>query len=185
MPDAGVVARAGIEGDGTPYSDTAVGLIYARILRVCRAAGLPIADSEDIAQDVWEWLLRRNSPSAALAAPWLAAVVNNHLLRHRRYTGRLRAREGIRLDAVQEPGAPLDTSGFESSEFLDQVAVALPMTERNLLLLVRKGHTLARAADLLGIPRGSRAYHGGRLITLARQRTQKRAPRRSRGVEVR
>jgi hypothetical protein len=33
---------------------------------------------------------------------------------------------------------------------------------------MRKGHSLAHAADLLGIPRGSRAYYGDRLIHVAR-----------------
>jgi len=185
MPDAGASPRPRIDGDGTPYSETAVGLIYARILRVCQRAGLPIADSEDLAQDVWEWLLRRNCPTAALAAPWLAAVVHNHLLRYRRYHGRLRAREGVRLDAVPEPGVSVDTSDLESSDFLDQIATMLPLTERNLLLLLRKGHTLARAADLIGIPRGSRAYYSARLVTLARQRTQKKLRRFARRVRIR
>jgi DNA-directed RNA polymerase specialized sigma24 family protein len=171
----GAGPHSGSWGDGQPYSDIAIGAIYSRILQICIASGLGIADSEDVAQDIWEWLVRVGCPALALTAPWLGAVVHNHILRHRRKAARQRAREGVRLEAVPEPDSLLDTSGLEKNEVLDRIAAVLPKVERNLLTLIRRGHTLARAAELLGIPRGSRAYYGGRLVTLARKGIQARA----------
>lgn len=166
QPDEGL--PLGTRGDGKPYTDSAVAAIYSRVLHTCLASGLGMAESEDVAQDIWEWLLRMGSPVLALTAPWLGAVVHNHVLRYRRRAARLKAREGVCIEAVPEPGSLLDTSGLEANEMLDRIASVLPKTERNLLTLIRKGHTLAKAAELLGIPRGSRAYYGGRLISLAR-----------------
>jgi DNA-directed RNA polymerase specialized sigma24 family protein len=152
----------------TPYSDGAVATIYTRILRSCLAAGLAFSDAEDVAQDVWIWLLRTGSPILALTAPWLGAVVHYYVLRYRRRSATRRRREGVDLEAIAEPGAPSDETDFETREALDRIAADLPDTERRLFLLIRQGHTLARAAALLGIPRGSCAYHGGRLVRLAR-----------------
>jgi DNA-directed RNA polymerase specialized sigma24 family protein len=154
--------------DATPYSDGAVATIYARILHSCLAAGLGLSDSEDVAQDVWIWLLRTGSPVLALTAPWLGAVVHYYVLRYRRRTATRRRREGVGLEAIAEPGAPSEESDVETREALDRIAAALPETERRLFHLIRQGHTLARAAAILGIPRGSCAYHGGRLVRLAR-----------------
>ena len=154
--------------DATPYSDGAVAAIYARILHSCLAAGLGVSDAEDVAQDVWIWLLRTGSPVLALTAPWLGTVVHYYVLRYRRRTATRRRREGVGLEAIAEPGAPSEESDVERREALDRIAAALPETERKLFLLIREGHTLARAAALLGIPRGSCAYHGERLVRLAR-----------------
>ena len=167
QPGSGV--PSGIRGDGKPYSDNAVAAIYSRIFQVCFTAGLSFRESEDLAQDVWEWLLRMGCPILALTAPWLGAVVHNYVLRYRRRAVRLKNREGVCLESVPEPGGLLDTSSLEANETLDRIAAVLPRVERNLLILIRKGHSLARAADLLGIPRGSRAYYGGRLVSMARQ----------------
>ncbi|MDQ6892327.1 MAG: hypothetical protein M3167_06565 [Acidobacteriota bacterium] len=154
--------------------DDTVAAIHACILGVCLAAGLTQPEADDVAQDVWEWVLRSGTLATAAAAPWIAAVTRNFVMRFRRRSRRTRYREGVTLEMVPEPHAAVDGSMLESNEVLDTLASLLPQTERNLLILVRKGHTLAHAADLLGIPRGSRAYHGGRLIRLARRALRKR-----------
>jgi DNA-directed RNA polymerase specialized sigma24 family protein len=90
-------------------------------------------------------------------------------MRYRRRQSVLARREGRRLDRVPEPEAPESVAKIESSELLDHVASILPETERSLLTLIRRGHSLAEAARLVGIPRGSRAYFHGRLVQYARR----------------
>jgi len=150
------------------YSDEAALGIYATILRVCLKAGIPRAESEDIAQDIWTWLLASGTPTLALTAPWLSAVAQNYVLRYRRRTGRLRIREGVAIETIPEPGCPAEVSRVEGREILDRTAAVLPPIERRLLELVRRGHSFAQAAEMLGIPRGSRAYHRARLVRVAR-----------------
>jgi DNA-directed RNA polymerase specialized sigma24 family protein len=156
-------------GAGSIYSDEAALEIYAQILRVCLKAGIGRAESEDIAQDIWTWLLRSAPASLARTKPWLSAVAQNFVLRYRRRAGRLRAREGVAIDAIPEPGDSGDARRVETREVLDRVAAVLPRTDRLLLALIRDGHTLAGAARILGIPRGSRAFHRARLIRAARE----------------
>jgi DNA-directed RNA polymerase specialized sigma24 family protein len=151
------------------YSEEAAAEIYSQILRVCVKAGIGRAESEDVAQDIWTWLLRSGSPSLALTAPWLSAVAQNYVLRFRRRAGWLRGREGVAIDAIPEPGCPDDARRVEAREVLDRMAAVLPRTERNLLALIRDGHTVANAARLLGIPRGSRAFYRARLVRAARE----------------
>jgi DNA-directed RNA polymerase specialized sigma24 family protein len=156
--------------DGPPgYSEESAVEIYSQILRVCLKAGLGRAESEDVAQDIWTWLLRTGSPTLALTAPWLSAVAQNYVLRFRRRAGRLRVREGVALDTIPEPPSAGDASRLENREVLDRMAAVLPRTERNLLALIRDGQTFARAAEMLGIPRGSRAYYRARLVRFARK----------------
>ena len=74
------------------------------------------------------------------------------VMRFRRSSSRRRYREGVALEMVPEPQSDVDGSTLEANEVLDTLAALLPTKERNLLILVRKGHSLARAAELLGIP---------------------------------
>jgi len=156
------------------YSDEAASAIYAQILRVCLRAGIGRSESEDVAQDIWTWLLRSGSPPLALTAPWLSAVAQNYVLRFRRRTEWLRSREGVAIDAIPEPSCSGDARRLEAREVLDRMAAVLPRTERHLLALIRDGHTMANAARLLGIPRGSRAFYRGRLARAAREEMKAR-----------
>jgi DNA-directed RNA polymerase specialized sigma24 family protein len=151
------------------YSEEAALEIYSQIFRVCLKAGLGRAESEDVAQDIWTWLLRSGSPNLALTAPWLSAVAQNYVLRFRRRAGWLRAHEGVAIDAIPEPGCPGDARRLEACEVLDRMAAVLPRTERHLLALIRDGHTMAKAARMLGIPRGSRTFYRARLVRAARE----------------
>lgn len=157
------------EGSRSVDRDDAVAAIHACILAVCFASGLAGPDADDVAQDVWEWVLRSGTLASAMAVPWIAAVTRNFVMRSRRRSSRQRYREGVALEMVPEPQAAVDGSMLESNEVLDTLATILPQKERNLLILVRKGHSLAHAAELLGIPRGSRAYYSGRLVRIARR----------------
>jgi DNA-directed RNA polymerase specialized sigma24 family protein len=158
------------------YSEEAALEIYARLVRMCLKAGIGREESEDIAQDIWTWLLRSGSPTLALTAPWLAAVAQNYVLRFRRRSGWLREREGIAIEAIPEPACPGDARRLEAAEVLDRMAAVLPQTDKRLLALIRDGHTLANASRMLGIPRGSRAFHRARLARAAREEMTARVP---------
>ena len=135
-----------------------------------------------MAQDIWLWLLRQGTPALILSMPWLSAVARNFILRYRRRSSRQRAREGRSLDAVPEPQTAEPLRELEASELLDRVAAAVPEIERRLLALIRRGHSLAEASRLLGIPRGSRAYYRQRLITCGRRELRARTARPAGGA---
>ena len=151
------------------YSDETIRISYVQITRACVCAGLSTADAEDLAQDIWMWMLRVGVPIAVIATPWLKAVVHNYILRFRRRDYSHRIREGRPLETVPEPAAWQPEEIFESNELLDRVAALLPKRERGLLALIRKGYSLPEASRLLGIPAGSRDYYQGQLIAYARR----------------
>jgi DNA-directed RNA polymerase specialized sigma24 family protein len=151
------------------YSDETIRVSYVQITRACICAGLSPADSEDLAQDIWTWMIRVGVPIAVIATPWLRAVVHNYILRFRRRDYSHRVREGQPLETVPEPTAWQPEGLLESNELLDRVAKLLPKRERSLLALIRKGYSLPEASRLLGIPAGSRDYYRGRLIAYARR----------------
>jgi DNA-directed RNA polymerase specialized sigma24 family protein len=147
---------------------------YTRILKSCLCAGLAPSEADDIAQDIWLWLLREGRLARDVSMPWLSAVARNFILRYRRRKYRRRALEGCALDGYPEPLTPEVLPELEADDLLDRVAVALSKTERQMLALIRSGYSLAEAARLLGIPRGSRPYHQGRLVACARRELSRR-----------
>jgi DNA-directed RNA polymerase specialized sigma24 family protein len=147
---------------------------YVQIAKVCLWAGLSPADAEDLAQDVWEWLLRTGVPIALIATPWLKEVVQNYILRFRRRSHRQGLREGQPLENAPEPITTPSEKLLESKELLDRVASMLPKRQRDLLALIRRGYSIAEASNRLGIPAGSRAYYQGRLVAYARREMQRR-----------
>ncbi len=155
---------------------------YSTILTSCVCAGLRRSEADDVAQDIWLWLLRQGTPALILSMPWLSAVARNFILRYRRRSFRQKAREGRSLDAVPEPRTAEPLRELESSELLDRVAAAVPEIEQRLLALIRRGHSLAEASRLLGIPRGSRAYYHQRLITCGRRELRARTARPAGGA---
>ena len=132
------------DGNGTGVSPAdGIGNAYARILSACLYAGLSRSDAEDVAQDIWAWILRSGQPAELYGTPWLGAVARNFILRYWR-----RRQRRSSLDRMEE---------------------RLPSTEAKLLRLVRDGCTFAQAVRLLGIPRGSRCYYRKRLISHLKQ----------------
>jgi DNA-directed RNA polymerase specialized sigma24 family protein len=156
------------------YPDETIRGSYVQITRACVCAGLSPADAEDLAQDIWTWMIRVGVPIAVIATPWLKAVVHNYILRFRRRDYSHRVREGRPLETVPEPAAWQPEGLLESNELLDRVAPLLPKRERSLLALIRRGYSLPEASRILGIPPGSRDYYQGRLVAYG-QRVLKRA----------
>jgi DNA-directed RNA polymerase specialized sigma24 family protein len=170
----GALPRKGQGDEARPDSPDGILAAYARIQHLCLAAGVSSFDADDIAQDVFLWLLR-NGPLIALpATPWLAAVARNFVRRYRRERSCRRRVEGISLADTVEPRAEEPTSALESKEILDRVAAAIPRIERELLSLIRSGYTLPQAARALKIPKGSRVYLKGRLVKCARRELRSR-----------
>jgi DNA-directed RNA polymerase specialized sigma24 family protein len=165
----------GSEGMSEAYPEEAVRVSFGLMTKACLCAGLSLADSEDVAQDIWMWMLRARVPIALIATPWLKAVVHNYLLRHRRRSYCRLVREGQPLDTAPEPKAWQPEARLESKDLLDRVASLLPERERKLLGLIRRGYSLPEASRLLGIPAGSRDYYQRRLIACARRELKPRA----------
>ena len=147
-------------------SPEAIALIYGWIRGACASAGLSPSDGQDVAQDVWLWLLRANQVRLASEKQWLRAVTQHFIHRSYRKLSRLRLREGTALS--DEFGIADQIQRIEAGEVLDRLSRVLPEKERRVLTLIRKGYTIAEAARALKIPRGSRAYFGGRLVDLAK-----------------
>jgi DNA-directed RNA polymerase specialized sigma24 family protein len=159
------------EGGTRPGSnpDEWIHASYSRILTSCVCAGLPPPDAEDIAQDIWVWLLRQGTPALALSMPWLSAVARNFILRYRRKSYRHCLREGRSLDDGSDPRSSREEADLEINELFEKTAALLPDVERRLLRLIRDGYTLAESARILKMPRGSRAYHHAQVIARARR----------------
>ena len=156
-------------GQAESYSEEMIRAANGRITRACLCMGLSLADSEEIAQEIWIWVLRLGVPTALMTTPWLKAVVHNHVLRHRRRSYSRAVREGRTLESVPEPRVWQPFARLEAKDLLDRVASLLPERERDLLALIRRGYSLPEASRRLGIPDGSRAYYQGRLIDYARR----------------
>jgi DNA-directed RNA polymerase specialized sigma24 family protein len=169
-----VLPRKGREEAG-PDSLSGIPEAYARIQNLCVIAGLPSLDVDDVAQDVFLWLLR-NGPLLALPAmPYLGAVVRNFIQRYRRERSCRRQVEGVSLADAAEPRAREPGETLESKEILDRVAAVLPEQERDLLVLIRFGYSLQEAANILDIPKGSQGFYKGRLVRRARKQLRARS----------
>lgn len=158
-----VVPSKAVGGDGRTVSD-GVPAIYARIVKACHLAGLNAFDAEDLAQDIWLWLLRSGREAEAEVTPWLGAVAQNFIRRY--WRGRMR-RSVREYQAVAETSALLPEDGTEALDSrlsLDRMEARLPAVEAKLLHLVRRGSSFAQAVQELHIPRGSRSYFRKQLI---------------------
>jgi hypothetical protein len=140
----------------------------AEIRLACRNGGLPAADAEDVAGEVWLCLLchPRLLAEAGIA---VRGVVKNYVKRYWRRRSRLRYREGVALDSVCERGSANEAERLESQVMFDELASRLPEPQARLLALLRSGHNLAAATRALGAPRGSRDYLGRQLIWRSRR----------------
>jgi DNA-directed RNA polymerase specialized sigma24 family protein len=160
------------------YPDDWIRASYAVIVQTCLYAGLGQSDADDVAQDLWVWLLRAGIPATIAATPWLRAAARNYVMRFRRRSHHRNVREGRPLQTVAEPQARPLLPSLEAKELLDQVAATLPDTEHRMLALIRNGHSFADAARLLEIPAGSRAFHKSRIIDSARRELRARGVNR-------
>jgi RNA polymerase sigma factor (sigma-70 family) len=167
--------RTGDKEPPTAYPEQSIRSSYRLIARECLRAGLSPADSEDLAQDLWEWLIRSGVPASSIATPWMMGVVRNYIRRYWRRTRCHEVRESGPLERAVEPQSLEPSAHIESSELLDRVSRALPKRERDLLALIRLGYTLPEASRALKIPAGSRAYSSGRLVAYARRALRRRS----------
>jgi len=166
--------RKSSEEGSEAYPADSIRASYRIIARICLDAGLDNADADDLAQDLWEWLIRKGVPNSAIATPWLKAAVQNYVLRFRRRSYWQRVREGRSLESAPEPQASALLPRLECNELIDRIASLLPKTERNLLALLRRGYSNAEAAQILKIPRGSRSYHYSQIVAYARREAKRR-----------
>jgi DNA-directed RNA polymerase specialized sigma24 family protein len=165
----------GAEDRSEIYPDDAIRAWSRIIARACLCSGLSSADADDLAQDLWEWLIRTGVPMTVIATPWLEGAVYNYIRRFRRRSSWRHRREGQPLETGPEPQSLPLLPVLESNDLLDRIAAILPKRERSLLDLVRRGYSIAEAGRILGIPRGSCAYHRGRLVAYARRAMKRRS----------
>ena len=166
--------RSGIPS-GIDPSEHVIRRSYSVIVKCCLGAGLTRTEADDIAQDIWLWLLRDGRLTEEVAMPWLAVVARNFILRYRRRKFRRSVLEGSSLDVCPEPCAAEALPTLEAGDLLDRVAAVVAEPERKMLALIRSGHSVTESARLLSIPPGSRAYHQGRLVACARREAAGRA----------
>ena len=134
-------------------------------------SGLTLVDAEDMSQDIVTWLVSSGKLESALVAPWLAAVIQNFLLRYLRR----RWREN-RQNSIASTNQGLRVTGhFEPTEarlFLERLASRSPICERRLIALMAAGLRLSEAAKQVGIRHGSEQYHLGQIRARAKRLTR-------------
>lgn len=130
---------------------------HDRILHVCSRAHLPATDAQDVAQDVWLWLIESGRSAEAASLPWLGGVAVNFVRRHWRARSRRIERESR---ATDDRAGSVD---FETRLSFDEMERRLPDREAQLLRLLRRGASFSEASKLLRIPRGSHDYYRKRL----------------------
>jgi DNA-directed RNA polymerase specialized sigma24 family protein len=153
-------------GAAGPDSPDGIREAYARILQACVFAGLALPDAEDVAQDLFLWLLRSGPVLVLPAMPWLAAAAQNFIRRNWRQRRVRRQREAL---AVAEAAVFARGDGAADSVevrlSLDRIERRLPEVEAKLLHLVRTGCSFPEAITALKIPRGSRSFFRKRLVS--------------------
>ena len=160
-----------------PDSVNGIPEVYARILRVCYSSGLSSSDAQDVAQDVFLWLLRHRDLPRPTELAWLSVVVQNFIRRHWQAKKVRGDRESLaHAEAAVFARADGGAATVEATLSLDRIERRLPEVEGKLLHMVRSGSSFAQAVRAQGIPRGSRTFFRKRLI--AHMAGALRAPKR-------
>ena len=151
---------------GPLSADDEVAYLSRQVLHACVLFGLGGPDADDVAQDVLKWLVESGNLAMAFLAPWLAAVVQNFVLRF----ARRRRRESGLFVGPGSADSRCESHGsvVEAKVFLEQLASLAPTSDRKLLALMGAGYRLSEAANRSGIPHGSEQFHLRRIRTLAR-----------------
>lgn len=172
--------------ESRPDSDEDIPEAYVRILRVCRGAGLCPSDAQDVAQDVFLWLLLHPDLPAPTEVKWLRVVVQNFIRRHWQARKVRGARESLAHAEAAVFAREDDGAGrVDITLSLDRIGEGLPAVEGRLLHMVRSGCSFAEAVTAHGIPRGSRTFFRKRLIAhmagaLRAPKTERPRPRSER-----
>src|SRR5262245_18980432 len=119
---------------GPPSAEDEVAYLSRQVVRACVLLGLAGPDAEDVSQDVLQWLIESGNLAMAFLAPWLAAVVQNFVLRF----GRRRRREVGLLRGNGSATSRCESHGnvVEAKVFLEQLASLAPISDRKLLALM-------------------------------------------------
>jgi DNA-directed RNA polymerase specialized sigma24 family protein len=141
-----------------PPSEDVLREAYGRTLKACCCAGLAVVDAEDLAQDIFLWLLRHRHEVPPLSGAWLGAVVRNFVMRYRRRTHRDQSREGAWVDGLTGRRVPSAASSPETTVSVLRLEELLPPPEAGVLHEMRLGATWAEATARLGVPPGSRDW---------------------------
>jgi DNA-directed RNA polymerase specialized sigma24 family protein len=151
-----------------PTEERSLLAIHAELVRSCRRQGLTWGDAEDVAQDIWLWLVREHRLELAASIAWTHAVVKNFVLRYRRRAA-LRARREPSLD-----GHPLDHDPSQNLDVDARLSVGrlerlLPALEARIVHEMRSGATWSEAATISGVPAGSRDWLRKRIAGRVRE----------------
>ena len=120
--------------------------VFVRVLRACDHQGLQRADAEDLAQDLFLWIIAHPERAPLLTGAGLGSAIRIYLLRYRRRTHTRRMREAPR------PHADETTVSVGALERL------LPGAEARVLKHLKAGATWAEAVAAAGVPPGSRDW---------------------------
>jgi DNA-directed RNA polymerase specialized sigma24 family protein len=135
---------------------------YETVFAVCRGAGVSRSDAEDIAQDIWLWLLRSGLPAHVIRPAWLRVVARNFLKRYWRARCRRGRREAAAVATMPHFSDP--TAELNDRMLANQIEGRLPADQAGLLRLLRRGSSFAAAALAQGIPPGSHYVVRRRLL---------------------
>lgn len=144
--------------------------VYAHIRRICTAARLGPEDSEELAQDVWNWVLESGNLPRVTIAPWLAEVVGNFL--RRLWKRRTRQRKRLTL-LVKGPGCVDELPSWEAHIFVENLTRHSEGRSRILLEQLCQDRTFPEAATAAGVPRGSWYHQRQLLARLARPKSDR------------
>lgn len=127
-------------------------LVHRRILRACAFSGLRGEDAQDVAQSIWEWLLRTQRVQLAVAYPWLDRVTVN-------FVRRLWRRRAIQRRVYEEVGRGRSVAVHADPDLaisVDEVLRRMRERDRTLVQLIRNGEPYSSAAEAVGYRPGSR-----------------------------
>lgn len=131
---------------------------FARVVNACGHQGIPRADAEDMAQDLFVWLLTHQDKRALLEGAALRGAIRIYLMRYRRRTHRRRLREGPALTSDFDPRGWSEPRTNETAVSVRSLENLLPGTEALVLRELRAGATWAEAVAAVGVPPGSRDW---------------------------
>jgi DNA-directed RNA polymerase specialized sigma24 family protein len=138
--------------------ETVLRQAFARVVNACGYHGIQRADAEDLAQDLFVWLLDHRDRWVLLEGAALAGAIRIYLMRYRRRTHRQRLREGAPLNSDFDPRGSSEPLTDETALSVRSLEKLLPGTEARVLRHLRGGATWAEAVSAVGVPPGSRDW---------------------------
>ena len=153
------------------------------VIRALRHLGIPEADVEDVAQEVFITVHRKlpEFEGRSSMRTWLYAICLRTASDHRRraYNVRERATEAPPVDTGERTGQEPDAS-VESRAFVQQLLAELDEDKRTIVVLYEiEGLTMREVAEAVGCPLQtaySRLHAARELMQQAWERSQKEPP---------